>query len=59
MSFGGYHYYKIIKLLNYLNIFPKSFLNLISKLLIKFPSHKLKFISSALQRNSTEDKFST
>ena len=56
--FGGYHYYKIIKLLNYLNIFPKSFLNIISKLLIKFPSHKLKLLSSALQRHSTEDKFS-
>ena len=55
--FGGYHYYKIIKLLNYLKIFPRSILNYISKLLIKLPSHKLKLLSSAIEKQTTEEQF--
>ena len=55
--FGGYHYYKIIRMLGKFQNLPKNFKNISSLLTSLIPSHKFKLLGSAFTEDSVSRAF--
>tara|TARA_B100000989_G_scaffold50747_1_gene33600 strand:- start:9325 stop:11196 length:1872 start_codon:yes stop_codon:yes gene_type:complete len=55
--FGGYHYYKIIYLLNIFFSAPKNIRISLAKVLSFLPNHRLKLLGAALNKSTIEKSF--
>ncbi len=55
--FGGYHYYRIIYLLNFFFSLPKNMRISLAKVLSFLPNHRFKLLGAALNKSSIEKSF--